>query len=145
MKSAHRVLIIGGGFAGLNCAQSLANYQRFQVTLLDQQNHHLFQPLLYQVATAALSAPDIARSLRAVLSNARNISVILGKVEKIDSAAKTVTTSQKSYEYDSLVLATGARTSYFGKDEWAEHTFGLKTLEDSRAIRHQVLNALEEA
>jgi NADH:ubiquinone reductase (H+-translocating) len=145
MKSAHRVLIIGGGFAGLNCAQSLANDQRFQVTLLDQQNHHRFQPLLYQVATAALSAPDIARSLRAVLSNARNISVILGKVEKIDSAAKTVTTSQKSYEYDSLVLATGARTSYFGKDEWAEHTFGLKTLEDSRAIRHQVLNALEEA
>lgn len=145
MKSTHRVLIIGGGFAGLNCAKSLANDGRFQVTLLDQQNHHLFQPLLYQVATAALSAPDIARSLRAVLSNARNVSVILGKVEKIDPAAKTVTTQQKTYEYDSLVLATGARTSYFGRDEWEKYTFGLKTLEDSRAIRHQVLNALEEA
>jgi len=145
MKPTQRVLIIGGGFAGLNCAQSLANDDRFEVTLLDQQNHHLFQPLLYQVATASLSAPDIARSLRAVLSKARNVRVILGKVEKINPPSRTVTTPEKTYEYDSLVLATGARNSYFGRDKWAEYTFGLKTLEDSRAIRHQVLNALEEA
>lgn len=145
MNSRHRVVIIGGGFAGLNCAKSLANDPGFEVVLLDRQNHHLFQPLLYQVATAALSAPDIARSLRAVLSKARNVRVILGEVESIDSSGKKVVTRENSYPYDSLVIAAGARTSYFGNDQWARHTLPLKTLEDSRAIRHQVLNALEEA
>lgn len=145
MKQAQRVVIIGGGFAGLNCAQSLANDDRFEVTLIDRQNHHLFQPLLYQVATASLSAVDIARSLRAILDDARNVSVILDQVTHIDDQKKNIITSNGSYPYDSLVLAAGARTSYFGKDEWAKHTFGLKTLEDSRQIRHQVLNALERA
>ena len=145
MKSAHRVIIIGGGFAGLNCARSLANDDRFAVTLIDRQNHHLFQPLLYQVATASLSAVEIARSLRAILGKAKNVSVILDKVTSIDSPSKKITTENDTYEFDSLVIATGARTSYFGKDEWAQHTFGLKSLEDSRKVRHQVLNALERA
>ncbi len=145
MKSPHRVTIIGGGFAGLNCAQSLANDDRFSVTLIDQQNHHLFQPLLYQVATASLSAVDIARSLRAVLGKAQNVSVILDKVTDIACDKNEIITEHGSHSYDSLVIATGARTSYFGKDEWAKHTYGLKNLEDSRQIRHQVLNALERA
>lgn len=145
MKSPHRVVIIGGGFAGLNCAKSLANDDRFEVILIDRQNHHLFQPLLYQVATASLSAVEIARSLRAILGNAKNVSVLLDKVNKVDDGNKMIITENGSYSYDSLVLATGARTSYFGNDEWAKHTHGLKNLEDSRKIRHQVLNALEQA
>ena len=145
MKDPHRVVIIGGGFAGLNCAQSLANDDRFEVTLIDRQNHHLFQPLLYQVATASLSAVEIARSLRAILDDASNVSVILDQVTQLAGADNIIITEHGGYPYDSLVLATGAHTSYFGKDEWAKHTYGLKTLEDSRRIRHQVLNALEQA
>lgn len=145
MKTPRRILIIGGGFAGLNCAKSLSNDDRFEVTLLDRQNHHLFQPLLYQVATASLSVIDVARSLRAILDKARNVSVFLGEVISIDPDQKEVTTGDAKYSYDSLVLATGARTSYFGKEEWDRHTYGLKTLEDARRIRHQVLNALEKA
>lgn len=145
MQSHHRVIIIGGGFAGLNCAKSLANDDRFEVTLIDQQNHHLFQPLLYQVATASLSAVEIARSLRAILEDADNVSVILDRVTGLRSSENTIITDHNIYHYDSLVLATGARTFYFGKDEWAKHTYGLKTLEDALQIRHQVLNALEIA
>lgn len=145
MSGKHRVVILGGGFAGLNCAQKFANKKGYEVTLIDRQNHHLFQPLLYQVATASLSAPDIARSLRAILAKARNVSVLLDEVTEIDSPGNRVITKQGAHEYDSLVLATGAVTSYFGKDEWAEHTYALKSLRDSRKIRHQVLNALEEA
>lgn len=97
------------------------------------------------MATASLSPVEIARSLRAILDDAKNFSALLDKVTEIDDSKKAVITENGSYPYDSLVLATGARTSYFGKDEWAKHTFGLKTLEDSRQIRHQVLNALERA
>ncbi len=129
----------------MNCAKSLAGDDRFEVILLDRQNHHLFQPLLYQVATASLSAVEIARSLRAVLAKAVNVSVLLGDVTQIDEETKTVITRHGEYSYDSLVLAAGARTSYFGKDDWAKHTFGLKSLEDARSIRHQVLSALEKA
>lgn len=145
MNSPRRVLIIGGGFAGLNCAQSLANDDRFQVTLLDQQNHHLFQPLLYQVATASLSMVDIARSLRAILDRARNVSVFLEEVTGIEASRHEVITKRDRYSYDTLVLATGARTSYFGKDKWAKHTLGLKSLTDAQKIRGQVLSALEKA
>ncbi len=145
MQHPHRILIIGGGFAGLNCAQELANDDRFQVTLLDRQNHHLFQPLLYQVATAALSAPDIARSLRAILTRADNVSVILDEVRSIDSQNQVVHSENEAYEYDTLVLAAGARTSYFGNDDWAQHAIGLKCLDDAKEIRRRVLNALEKA
>lgn len=145
MKTPRRVIIIGGGFAGLNCAKTLSNDDRFEVTLLDQQNHHLFQPLLYQVATASLSIIDVARSLRAILDKARNVSVFLAEVTSIDPDKKEVLTDDVTYPYDSLVLASGARTSYFGQEQWDEHTYGLKTLEDARRIRHQVLNSLEKA
>lgn len=145
MATPHRVVIIGGGFAGLNCARSLANDGRFEVTLLDRQNHHLFQPLLYQVATASLSMVDIARSLRAILDGARNVSSFLETVTGIDAEAKEVITENGRFPYDSLVLATGARTSYFGRDDWARHTLGLKSLDDAQRIRKKVLHALERA
>ncbi len=141
-----RVLILGAGFAGLSCARKLANDPRFAVTLLDRTNHHLFQPLLYQVATASLAAPDIARSIRQIVEKARNVTVIMDQVETIDPAGKTATgTSGRTYEWDELVLAVGARTSYFGKNEWEKHTLGLKTLAEAQNIRRCVLANLERA
>ena len=145
MKKPHRVVIVGGGFAGLNCAQSLANDERFEVTLVDRQNHHLFQPLLYQVATASLAAPDIARSLRAILAKARNVSVVLDEVIDIASDQKVIQTNDGPISYDTLVLAAGATTSFFGNDNWAQHVIGLKNLNDATSIRHRVLHALEKA
>ena len=145
MKKPQRVLIIGGGFAGLNCARSLANDDRFEVTLFDRENHHLFQPLLYQVATASLSATEIARSLRAILSDAKNVKVIFDEIQKIDPEKNELHSETTSYSYDTLVLATGAETSYFGNDDWAKHSIGLKSLDDARSIRHRVLLALEQA
>lgn len=140
-----KVVIIGGGFAGLACARKLAGDSRFQVTLLDKQNHHLFQPLLYQVASATLAAPDIARSLRGILSKAKNVSVFLDHVQDINAAEKTVRGKEHSYDYDYLVIATGTRTSWFGNDGWEQHTIGLKTLRDSYQIRQKLLAALERA
>ncbi|MGJ8726644.1 MAG: NAD(P)/FAD-dependent oxidoreductase [Roseibacillus sp.] len=145
MTGPKNVLIIGGGFAGLACAQKLADDPRFQVTLIDKENHHLFQPLLYQVATTSLAAPDIARSLRAILSKAENVKVLLDTITQVDPLAKIATSEKRSYSFDYLVLACGARTSFFGKDEWAQHTIGLKSLEDAHRVRARVLGALEEA
>jgi NADH:ubiquinone reductase (H+-translocating) len=139
------VLIIGGGFAGLACAQKLADDARFQVTLIDKENHHLFQPLLYQVATTSLAAPDIARSLRGILAKAENVKVLLDTIVRIDPATKVATSANNEYPFDYLVLACGARTSFYGKDEWAEHTIGLKSLSDALQIRARVLEALERA
>ena len=141
-----RVLIIGGGFAGLECAQQLANDSRFEVTLVDRNNHHLFQPLLYQVATASLAAPDIARSIRQVLANARNVTVLMDEIRSIDPVAKqAVGASDTVFPFDTLLLAAGARTGYFGHDEWATHTLGLKSLADAQTIRRTVLANLERA
>lgn len=145
MKSPRKVVIVGGGFAGLACARRLANDRRFEVTLLDRHNHHLFQPLLYQVATASLAAPDIARSLRGVLSGARNTTVILDHITDVDTKAKEIRSAHGSYPYDYLVLAAGARTSFFGNDQWRKFTVGLKTLDDAQTIRRRVLNSLEVA
>ena len=145
MAARKKVLIIGGGFAGLTCAQKLANDDRFEVTLIDRRNHHLFQPLLYQVATASLAAPDIARSLRGVLASAANVTVLLDDITSIDAEAREARSAEASYPYDYLVLATGARTSFFGNDGWAEHTVGLKCLNDAQAIRRRVLSSLEAA
>ncbi len=145
-EAASRVLIIGGGFAGLECARTLAGDSRFAVTLVDRTNHHLFQPLLYQVATASLAAPDIARSIRQILENAPNVTVLMDEITAMDPAAKTARGSSGTlYEYDYLLLAAGARTSYFGRAEWAEHTLGLKSLADAQAVRRTVLSNLERA
>lgn len=148
MKDSHikRVVIVGGGFAGLECARGLANEAVFEVTLLDRTNHHLFQPLLYQVATATLAAPDIARSLRGILEGSENVTVLMDEVCGVDSDGKNVTgASGKVYEYDYLVVAAGGKTSYFGNDEWAKHTIGLKSLSDSYDVRRKVLENLEAA
>jgi NADH dehydrogenase len=141
-----RVLIIGGGFAGLECARGLANDARFEVTLVDRTNHHLFQPLLYQVATASLAAPDIARSIRQILAKARNVTVLMDEITSIDPEGKLAHgRSGEAYAFDYLLLAAGARTGYFGHDEWARHSLGLKTLADAQAVRRTVLANLERA
>ncbi len=145
MEKNQRVLIIGGGFAGLSCAKELANKPGVSVTLVDRENHHLFQPLLYQVATAALAAPDIARSLRQLMCHAANVTVLMDEITLIDREKKQASSENRTYDYDYLVLAAGAQTSYFGNDDWAEHTLGLKSLDDAADIRCRVFGALERA
>jgi len=141
-----KVLIIGGGFAGLGCARRLANDERFEVTLLDRTNHHLFQPLLYQVATASLAAPDIARSIRQILHDAKNVTVLMDEVTAISPSEKTVTGQcGEVFEYDYLVLAAGAKTGFFGNDHWEENSLGLKSLADAQDIRRKILSNLERA
>lgn len=141
-----KLLIIGGGFAGLECATKLANDDRFEITLVDRTNHHLFQPLLYQVASASLAAPDISRSIRQILADAKNVTVLMDEIASIDTPAKQALGSSGTvYSYDTLLLAAGARTGYFGHDEWAKYTLGLKSLADAQNIRRIVLSNLERA
>jgi NADH dehydrogenase len=145
-KPPRKVIIIGGGFAGLECARKLANDSRFEVILLDRTNHHLFQPLLYQVATASLAAPDIARSIRQILYDAKNVTVLMDEVVSISPAEKTVTgKSGEAFAFDYLVLAAGAKTGFFGNDHWEQHSLGLKSLADAQAIRRTILSNLERA
>ncbi len=139
------LVIIGGGFAGLWATRALAR-EKIRITLLDRRNHHLFQPLLYQVATAGLSAPDIAAPLRHILGHQRNVEVRLGEVVAIDKAASEVQLADGStLGYDSLLLATGATHAYFGNDQWAADAPGLKTLDDAIALRRKLLLAFERA
>ena len=141
-----KLLIIGGGFAGMECARKLANNKRFEITLVDRTNHHLFQPLLYQVATASLAAPDIARSIRQILADAKNVTVLMDEITDIDTAGKHASgLSGTLYHYDYLLLAAGARTGYFGNDGWAAHSLGLKSIADAQNIRRTVLSNLERA
>ena len=141
-----KLLIIGGGFAGLECATKLANDDRFEITLVDRTNHHLFQPLLYQVASASLAAPDISRSIRQILADAKNVTVLMDEISAIDTPGKqALGSSGTAYPYDTLLLAAGARTGYFGHDEWAKHSLGLKSLADAQNIRRTVLSNLERA
>ncbi|GAB3390019.1 NAD(P)/FAD-dependent oxidoreductase [Lysobacter fragariae] len=138
-------MIVGGGFAGLWATRALAR-DRVRITLVDRHNHHLFQPLLYQVATAGLSAPDIAAPLRHILRGQRNVDVRLGDVTGIDTAARHVTLADgERIDYDYLLLASGATHAYFGHDDWAAHAPGLKTLDDALAIRRRLLLAFERA
>lgn len=141
---AHRVVIIGGGFGGLTAAQSLRRAD-VEITLIDRTNHHLFQPLLYQVATGGLSPADIAAPIRHVLRKQANTTVVLDTVTDIDPVAKTVTTDQDEFVYDSLIVASGATHHYFGHDHWEEHAPGLKTLQDATDLRARVLSAFERA
>jgi NADH dehydrogenase/putative oxidoreductase len=139
-----RVVIVGAGFAGISCAVGLRN-ARASVTLIDRANFHLFQPLLYQVATAALSPGDIAAPVRQLFRNAYNVRVLLGTVNGIDTQAQCVRTEAGAIPYDHLVLATGATHSYFGKDAWAPYAPGLKRIEDALQIRAKILTAFERA
>ena len=139
------VVIVGGGFAGLNAAKVLGRSSRVSVTLVDKQNHHLFQPLLYQVAMAGLSPADIAAPIRSMLSRFPNTKVLLGEVRSLDLAHRTVWADIGPLPFDYLVLCAGAATSYFGHDEWEHHAPGLKTLDDATEIRRRVLTAFEQA
>ncbi len=139
-----RVVIVGAGFGGLEAAKHLGNKPVY-VTVLDRTNYHLFQPLLYQVATAALSPADIAAPIRGVLTKYENIEVVLAEVQAVDVAARTVRTAEREIVYDYLVLATGSRHSYFGHDEWEQIAPGLKSLEDAVEIRRRILMAFEFA
>ena len=145
MTARKRVLILGSGFAGLYLAKSLAN-RDVQVVLVDRTNHHLFQPLLYQVATAALSSSDIAAPIRSVLRHALNVEVLMAEAKTVEIETRSVTlTDGARLGYDYLVIATGARHSYFGKPEWEALAPGLKTIEDAMEIRRRVLLAFEQA
>ena len=138
------VVIIGGGFAGLNAAKGLKDAP-VRVTLVDRRNHHLFQPLLYQVATAVVSPADIASPIRGILRKQTNARVLLADVRSIDVERKTILLDNGELEYDILILAAGASHAYFGRDEWAPLAPGLKTLEDALEIRRRVLSAFELA
>lgn len=138
------MVIVGAGFAGLTAAQELGG-EAVRVTVVDRQNHHLFQPLLYQVAMAGLSPAEIAAPIRGVLAAHKNVRVLLGEVTAVDLRAKTVSVDGEPLGYDFLVLAVGAKTSYFGHDDWAKDAPGLKSLEDALEIRHRVLFAFERA
>lgn len=139
------VVIIGGGFGGLYCAKELARHKDVRITIVDRKNHHTFQPLLYQVASAVLSPGEIASPIRAVLRRRKNVSVILGEAVGFDLATHQVHLREFSLNYDFLVVAAGATHSYFGHDEWAEFAPGLKTIEDALEIRRRVLLAYEIA
>jgi NADH dehydrogenase len=143
MKKPH-VIVLGGGFGGLVLCKAL-RHAEVEITLVDRQNHHLFQPLLYQVATAGLSAPEIAQPLRAILGQQRNLRVIMDEVVSIDLAGQKVIARAHTLDFDYLVIALGAVTGYFGHNEWAEHAPGLKSLDDATRIRRKLLLAFERA
>jgi NADH dehydrogenase len=145
MPGQHRVVVIGGGFAGLWAVRALRHAPGLAITLIDRSNHHLFQPLLYQVATAGLAAPSIAAPLRHILRDQRNVTVLMGEVTGIDTAARAVLLADRRIGYDYLLVASGATHAYFGHDEWEKHAPGLKNLDDAFAIRARVLSAFEEA
>src|SRR6266581_8562521 len=139
-----QVIIVGAGFGGLEAAKKLA-CKDVHLTVIDRTNYHLFQPLLYQVATAALSPADIAAPVRAILSKCKNVEVILAEVQSVDVAAKKVKTVDLQIDYDYLIVATGARHSYFGHSEWEKLAPGLKSLEDAVELRRRILMAFEYA
>jgi NADH dehydrogenase len=145
MAARHRVLIVGGGYGGLYAAKALGRAD-VDVTLVDRRNHHVFSPLLYQVATGALAPSDIAQPLRLILRRHPNVRVLLGEARDIDPGAKTVTLDDGAVvPYDSLIVATGTGHSYFGHDEWAGFAPGIKTLEDALTMRARILDAFEQA
>lgn len=139
-----QVVVIGAGFAGLTAAKRLRGAD-VEITIVDRQNHHLFQPLLYQVATAALSPGDIAFPIRAVFERDKNVRTLLAEAREIDLDGKRVLLDEGELVYDYLIVATGARHSYFGRDEWADHAPGLKSLRDALAIRRKIFLAFERA
>jgi NADH dehydrogenase len=146
VASRHRVVVVGGGFGGLYAARALGRAQDCEVTLVDRRNFHLFQPLLYQVATGALSPGDIAQPLRSIVRRQRNTTVLLGEAVGLDPERREVLLSDGGpIPYDTLIVATGARFSYFGHDEWAAVAPGLKSIDDATEIRRRILIAFEAA
>jgi len=139
-----KIVIIGGGFGGLSAAKEFDDFEA-DITLIDKTNHHLFQPLLYQVATAALSPADIAIPIRSAFSKNKNVEVLLGEVKSVDKENKKVFFNESEIGFDYLIIATGSRHSYFGKDEWEKYAPGLKTLNDALKIRETILLSLEAA
>jgi NADH:ubiquinone reductase (H+-translocating) len=142
----HRVVIVGGGFAGLYAARSLGKEKDVEVLLVDRRNYHLFQPLLYQVATGALSPGEIAQPLRAIVRHSANTRVLLGEAVGLDPQARRIALSDGgTVDYDTLIVATGAHHAYFGRDDWAALAPGLKTIEDATDMRRRILIAYEAA
>jgi NADH dehydrogenase len=144
MQGTHRVVVVGGGFAGLRAARALARLQ-VQVTLVDRRNFHLFQPLLYQVATGALSPANIAAPIRSLLKREKNVRVLLGEATDLDAGRRVLFLSDGELAYDTLVVAAGVRHHYFGNEKWEALAPGLKTLEDAMEIRRRILLAFETA
>jgi NADH dehydrogenase len=140
-----RVVIVGAGFAGLTAAKALAKEDAFEVTVVDRHNYHLFQPLLYQVATAGLSPADIASPIRSILRRQANARVVLAEVSGIDLARREVLAEGRRLPYDHLLIATGARHAYFGHDDWARYAPGLKRIDDATYLRRRILLAFEKA
>lgn len=140
-----KVIVVGAGFAGLNAAKRLRDVADVSVTVLDRENHHLFQPLLYQVAMAALSPADIAVPIRSLFASAHNVRVLKADVRSVDAANRKVTTDCGDFQYDYLLLACGAQHAYFGHEEWEPSAPGLKTLPQATEIRRRVLEAFEAA
>lgn len=145
VKSKKHVIVIGGGFAGVNTAKILGKKKHYRVTVIDRRNHHLFQPLLYQVAMAALSPAEIAYPIRSLVRKFNNIDVLLDEVVDINREKKEVQTKTRALNYDYLVMACGSNHSYFGHNEWEEFAPGLKTLGQATEIRRRVLLAFEKA
>src|ERR1700678_3225217 len=147
-QATHRVVIVGAGFGGLNAAQTLAG-AAVSITVIDRKNHHTFQPLLYQVATAGLSPGEIAAPIRSILSRHKNVEVLMAEVTGFDLERRVVHTAAENetqeVPYDSLIVAAGARHAYFGHDEWESLAPGLKTIEDALEIRRRGLLAYELA
>jgi len=145
MSTKKHVVIVGGGFAGINAAKTLGHKNNLSVTLIDRRNYHLFQPLLYQVATAGLSPAEISGPIRGIVAKYKNISVQLGNVTDINLENRSILVDEKSLNYDYLILACGAKHSYFAHPEWEENAPGLKTLEQATEIRRRILLAYEKA
>ena len=142
----HHVVIVGGGFGGLYAAKELGKRKEVRITLIDKRNFHLFQPLLYQVATGGLSPGDIASPLRAILKRNKNTTVLRAKVVDIDPDSKQVVLSNgEKISFDSLIIATGVIYNYYGHEKWLGESPPLKTMEDSLGIRHRIFHAFEEA
>ena len=143
-RPKRRVIVLGAGFGGLEVCKHLKD-PRYEVTLVDRQNHHLFQPLLYQVATCGLSAPEIAQPVREIFAKQKNVRTVMDEVKAIDPEKKQVKLRLHTLDYDYLVIALGAVTSYFGNDQWAKYAPGLKSLDDATRIRRELLLAFERA
>lgn len=144
-RERKHIVVVGGGFGGISAAKALKKAP-VDLTIIDRTNHHLFQPLLYQVATAALSPGDIAVPIRAIVGNKSNVRVLLGKVTEVNKSDKKLSLSDgRTISFDKLILAPGARYNYFGNDDWEHHAPGLKSISDALQIREQILLSLEEA